>query len=54
MPDYDNYCDFSASAAQAVAGKDIIVLVWDALGSNLLAIAGQQGLTINRSLIQSK
>lgn len=49
MPDYDNYCDFSASAAQAVAGKDIILQVWDALGSNLLAIAGQQGLTINRS-----
>lgn len=43
------YCDFSAGAAQAVAGKDIILAIFDATGENLLAIAGQQGLTINRS-----
>lgn len=44
-----DYCDFSATAASAVAGKDILVCVWDASGSELLAIAGQQGLTLNRS-----
>ena len=43
------YCDFSASAAKAVAGKDILLMIWDKAGTNLLAIAGQQGLTINRS-----
>ena len=48
---YDNneYCDFSSTAAQAVAGKDILLCVFDSTGANLLAIAGQQGLTINRS-----
>lgn len=34
--------------AKAIAGKDIILSIWDATGSKLLAIAGQQGLTINR------
>lgn len=43
------YCDFSATAAKAVAGKDIILQIWKPDGSELLAIAGQQGLTINRS-----
>lgn len=43
------YCDFNATAAAAVAGKDILLCVFDANGSNLLAVAGQQGLTINRS-----
>lgn len=43
------YCDFTAGAAQAVAGKDIILAVFDSTGENLLAVAGQQGLTINRS-----
>lgn len=48
---YENnlYCDFSAGAAQAVAGKDIILAIFDNTGADLLAIAGQQGLTINRS-----
>jgi TP901-1 family phage major tail protein len=32
----------------AIAGKDIILSIWDSTGSKLLAIAGQQGLTINR------
>ncbi len=46
---YDNnsYCDFSA--ASAVAGKDILLAIWNTDGSKLLAISGQQGLTINRS-----
>ncbi|KYG34910.1 phage major tail protein, TP901-1 family [Alkalihalobacillus trypoxylicola] len=43
------YCDFTQGAAQAVAGKDIVLAVFDSTGSDLLAIAGQQGLTINRS-----
>ncbi len=49
--EYDGgaYCDFSASAASAIAGKDILLAVWDATGANILAVAGQQGLTINRS-----
>ncbi|MBC1272687.1 phage major tail protein, TP901-1 family [Listeria booriae] len=43
------YCDFTAGAANAVAGKDILLAIFDATGTDLLAIAGQQGLTINRS-----
>lgn len=43
------YCDFDNSTTKAVAGKDIILAVFDATGANLLAISGQQGLTINRS-----
>lgn len=47
---FDNaaYCDIS-SAAKAVAGKDILLCVFDNSGAKLLAISGQQGLTINRS-----
>lgn len=33
---------------KAIAGKDLILSIWDSTGSNLLAVAGQQGLTINR------
>lgn len=43
------YCDFSSSAAKALAGKDILLAVYNADGSKLIAIGGQQGLTINRS-----
>lgn len=48
---YDDnaYCDYSSSAAKAVAGKDILLAIYNADGSALLAISGQQGLTINRS-----
>jgi TP901-1 family phage major tail protein len=48
---YDNnlYCDLTATAGKAIAGKDILLCVFNADGSKLLAIAGQQGLTINRS-----
>ncbi len=51
MADFENnlYCDFDASAVQAVAGKDILLALFDSKGENLLAVAGQQGLTINRS-----
>lgn len=47
--DNNDYCDFSSTAAKAVAGKDIVLAIFNSDGSNLLAIAGQQGLTINRS-----
>lgn len=47
--DSNNYCDFTSSAAKAIAGKDILLAVWSADGTKLLAISGQQGLTINRS-----
>lgn len=43
------YCDFDSSTTKAIAGKDIILAVFDATGTDLLAISGQQGLTINRS-----
>ena len=48
---FDNnaYCDFSSSAAKTVAGKDILLAIYSMDGSELLAISGQQGLTINRS-----
>ena len=30
----------------AVAGKDILLSIWDPTGSELLAVAGQQGLLL--------
>lgn len=33
---------------KAIAGKDLLLSLWDSEGQKLLAIAGQQGLTINR------
>ena len=47
--DMNGYCDFSSSAASAMAGKDLLLCVWNEDGSKLLAISGQKGLTINRS-----
>lgn len=47
--DSNNYCDFTSSAAKAIAGKDILLCIWNTDGTDLLAISGQQGLTINRS-----
>lgn len=48
---FDNnaYADFNAASNKAVVGKDILLEVWNADGTELLAISGQQGLTINRS-----
>ncbi|MFR1698797.1 MAG: phage major tail protein, TP901-1 family [Anaerovoracaceae bacterium] len=43
------YCNFESTAAQAMAGKDILLCVFDNNGDNLLAIAGQQSFTLNRS-----
>lgn len=47
--DNNAYCDFSSTAAKALAGKDILLAVWNATGDKLLAISGQQSLTVNRS-----
>lgn len=47
--DNNAYCDFSSTAAKALAGKDILLAIWNTTGDKLLAISGQQGLTINRS-----
>ena len=43
------YCDFSSASAKALAGKDILLAVYNTEGTSLLAVSGQQGLTINRS-----
>lgn len=47
--DENVYCNFNANATKALAGKDILLAIFDSTGANLLAISGQQGLTINRS-----
>ncbi len=47
--DNNAYCDFTSSVAKAIAGKDILLCIWNMEGTKLLAISGQQGLTINRS-----
>jgi TP901-1 family phage major tail protein len=50
MPFEDNlYCDFSGTATKAVAGKDILLAIFNSDGTELLAVDGQQGLTINRT-----
>lgn len=46
--DSNVYCDFSAVAAKAFPGKDILVCVFSENGSKLLAIAGQKSGKINR------
>lgn len=47
--DSGEYCDFSSVAAQAIAGKDIILSIWNTDGTTLYALSGQQSLTINRT-----
>ncbi|WP_147536099.1 phage major tail protein, TP901-1 family [Bacillus marasmi] len=42
------YTQLTGQLSKAIAGKDIILSIWDVTGAALLAIAGQQGLTINR------
>lgn len=44
-----DYCNFDSVSAKAVAGKDILLAIYNDDGTKLLAISGQQGLTINRS-----
>lgn len=43
------YCDFTSTAANGIAGKDILLCIWSLDGAELLAISGQQSITINRS-----
>lgn len=43
------YCNFNANSAKAIAGKDILLAIFNSVGDKLLAVSGQQGLTINRS-----
>lgn len=40
--------DLKSKLKKVVAGKDLIMSLWDATGEQLLAVAGQQSLTINR------
>lgn len=47
--DENVYCNFNSGSAKAIAGKDILLAVFNNKGDKLLAISGQQGLTINRS-----
>lgn len=42
------YTQLSGQINKAIAGKDILLSIWDTSGEALLAVAGQQGLTINR------
>jgi TP901-1 family phage major tail protein len=42
------YTELTGKINKAIAGKDILLSIWDTTGSTLLAVAGQQGLTINR------
>lgn len=47
--DNNEYCDFNATSAKVLAGKDVLLCIFNNDGSQLIAIGGQQGLTINRS-----
>lgn len=51
MANYEEnlYCDMDTSTTKALAGKDIILAIFDATGTELLAVSGQQGLSINRT-----
>ena len=51
MSNFENnmYCDFESNGAKAVAGKDILLAIYNSTGERLLAVSGQQVLTINRS-----
>ncbi|MCO7125116.1 phage major tail protein, TP901-1 family [Sporolactobacillus shoreicorticis] len=42
------YDQLTSRLNSATAGKDILLSLWNATGDKLLALAGQQGLTINR------
>lgn len=42
------YTELTGQLNKAIAGKDILLSIWDTTGTTLLAVAGQQGLTINR------
>ena len=44
-----SFAQFSQTATNAVAGKDILLAIYSADGTQVLAVCGQQGLTLNRS-----
>lgn len=46
--DGGKYGDPIAAVSAATAGKDIIISIWNATGSKLLAIKGQKSLKLNR------
>lgn len=49
MAEYDDnlYCNFNETAMDAISGKDIILAIFSEDGTSLLAVSGQQSLTIN-------
>lgn len=47
--DQNVYCDFDSVAAQVTAGKDILLAIFNAEGTKLLAVHGQKGLSLKRS-----
>lgn len=51
IEEYSNnlYCDMTGgSTNETVSGKDILLCIFNSTGEKLLAISGQNGLTINR------
>lgn len=46
--DGGKYGDPIAAVSAATAGKDIIISIWNATGSKLLAVKGQKSLKLNR------
>jgi len=42
------HTELSEKLYKVLAGKDLILSIWDHAANEVLAIAGQQGLTINR------
>ena len=47
--EFDNKAYYNENITKSVAGKDLLLTVWNSTGTELLVIGGQQGLTINRS-----
>lgn len=47
--DFDSgaYCDFNTSIAQTTAGKDILFCIFNAAGTSLLALEGQQNFELS-------
>lgn len=50
IPEFEDklYCDITSQATSYVAGKDILLCIFNNAGDKLLAVAGQQSVTINR------
>lgn len=52
--DSQEYCDFSSTAASTIAGKDVLLSVWNETGTQILAVAGQQDLSLSREAATSE